>query len=115
MNNEEKIISMLDRITGEIQSFKQETNSRFDSIEQDMVTKTEFHKNLDSIKQDMVTKTEFHKTTKDAQDDIKAMLTIITNNLLEQDTKFSVVNDHLFKHDIEIRQIKEDIARVKEA
>lgn len=92
MNNEEKIISMLDRITVEIQSFQQETNSRLDSIEQDLDS---MGQDLDSMGQNMVTKTEFHKTTKDVQDDIKAMLTIITNDLLEQETKFSVVNEFI--------------------
>lgn len=90
--NERKIISMLDMIASEIHEVKHS-----------MATKAE----LQEVKQNMATKDEFHNALVESQNDIKAMLTLMTEKLDEQDIKFRVMNDRLFGHEVQIGRLKE--------
>lgn len=104
--------SELKELRQEINSQFQAVDERFNCLEQKVVG---VEQKVTNIEQKMVTKDDLHKALTDSQNDVKAMLTIISENILEQDIKFRVINDRLFSHDIQIRHIKEEMAMAKEA
>lgn len=102
MNNEEKILSMLDLIASELKglketsvtkdefrSFNEQVNDRFNKVEENMAI----------IEQQMVTKDDFHAT-------LEALNTKIDSQSELFEGRFDVLNDRLFNQETQIRILK---------
>lgn|SRR5690554_3297224 len=121
MNNEEKILSMLDKLTSGLQGFKKEVNERFDSLDQKVNSVEQKVDSLEDrfnsledkvtfIERNMVTKDDLHIALTESQADIKVMLKVISTKVDEQaeelDAKCAVLNDRLFSQEAQIHRLK---------
>jgi len=132
MKNDEKILTLLDKIFSELHSFRVEANSRFDSVEQRLDTMEQrldsveqrldsveqrldnMEQRLNCIEQNMVTKEELLNVNEEFQEDIKTMLALVSNKIDEHaekvTAKFEVINERLFEQESELKILKKKAA-----